>query len=220
MKKEEIQNKTPDNEIRVTVKTFIEKAVMRAEEAFKTYDKVTFSAINVGIPNLVLIVEICKAKIAGVHQVNTLETLKTSSKDAEGKENEGRERISTRLQIELSKTKPTVNKGQYYQEPYTKEHVEAILKVKSEPRDNNRGGFRGGRGGRGQRGGRGGFRGGDRNERGRGGFRGGDRNERGRGGFRGGDRNERGGRGGYRGEEAPVSRGPTRGFGGERRGGK
>jgi hypothetical protein len=269
-------NRTPENEIRVTPGTNIERAVSRVEEALKTNDKILFSAINAGIPNLVFIVEICKVKIGGLHQSNIIETLKSSTKDQDGKSIEGKERTSTRFRIELTKTKQTLEKGAFYQAPYSEETIKEIVSVQSEPRENNyRGGYRGrGRGGRGrgfglergrggfrggERGGfrggeRGGFRGGERGGfrggegRGRGGFRGdrGNGESRGRGGFRGerggygerrefnGDRGrgdfnrgrggfsrgrgseERGGYGGDRGVQ--VSRGPVRGFGGERRG--
>jgi hypothetical protein len=242
--------KTPENEIRVTTGTNIERAVSRVEEAFKTHEKVLFSAINSGIPNLVLIVEICKAKILGVHQLNVLETLKTATKDQEGNVIEGKDKISTRFRVELTKSKQTDGeKGSFYQEPYSAELVKEILDVKSEPRGD--GEFRGGRGrggrgeyrGRGEGRGRGEFRGrGDgvfrgrgegqfRGGRGDGEFRGGRGRGESRGGFssRGGPREnfntqQRGGRGqeNFRGIQQPQSRGgaPVRGFGGERRGGK
>jgi hypothetical protein len=205
--------KTPENEIRVTTGTNIERAVSRVEEAFKTHEKVLFSAINSGIPNLVLIVEICKAKILGVHQLNVLETLKTATKDQEGVVIEGKEKISTRFRVELTKSKQTDGeKGSFYQEPYSAETIKEILDVKSEPRGD--GEFRGGRGrggrGGGFRGGRGEFRGRGGEGRGRGEYRG--RGEgRGRGEFRG--RGEGRGRGEFRGRGEGRGRGEFRGRG-------
>ena len=137
-------NRTPENEIRVTPGTNIERAVSRVEEALKTYDKILFSAINAGIPNLVFIVEICKVKLGGLHQANIIETLKSSSKSQDGTNVDGKERISTRFRIELTKSKPVLEKGAFYQAPYSEETVKEIMEVKSEQRE---GGYRGGRGG-------------------------------------------------------------------------
>jgi len=197
------QETIDENIIRVTHSTNVERAIERIEKALQTFDKVILSAINSGIPNVVLIAEIAKVKIADLHQLNTVETLKTSTKDNEG--TDGRERISTRFKIELSKNKPTVPQGSFYQAPYSKDEVNEILSVKTEDRGNE-GGFRGrGRGrGRGFRGrGRGeGFRGRGEGFRGRGeGFRGRGEGFRGRGeGFRGRGEGFRGGRGeGFRG---------------------
>ena len=200
---------TEPNVIRVTANTRIENALNRIEEAFKTFEKVMLSAINSGIPNLVLITEISKAKIADLHQLNFIETLRTSTKDTEGNTIDGREKTSTRFRIELSKNKPTEVANSFYQAPYTKDQIAEITSIKPEERSESRGrgGFRGGRGN--FRGGRGGnFRGGFRGGRGgnfRGNFRGGRGNDRG-GNFRGGrggnfrGNNEmRGGRGNDRG---------------------
>jgi hypothetical protein len=191
----------PENEIRVSFKTDVLRAVERAAEAFKTNEVVKFSAINTGISKLILIVEITKIKIEALHQINHLETLTKEKEDSEGKP---RTSYLTAFKVELWNKKPTVPAGYIYQAPYTKEHIEAVKAVKSEVREQSsfRGG-RGGRGGRGRgfggRGGRGGrktstdsqgeqrtYRGRGRGGRGRGGenreFRGGETRE-----FRGGE---------------------------------
>ena len=181
----------PENEIRVSNRTDVLRAVERAVTAFNNFDTVKLSAINSGITNLIIIVEITKIKVAGLHQLNRLETL---VKERGGEGEEQRQGYLTAFKVELSKTRPsTVPAGYVYQAPYTPEHIEAVKSVQTEHAEEGegrRGGFRG-RG----RGGRGGFRG-----RGRGGFRGrGDANVAGeeseRGGFRGRGRG-RGGRGG------------------------
>jgi len=208
-----------DNDIRVSTSTNIVKAVERAQHAFNSDDKVTFSGINFGISNLILIVEITKVKIPGVHQLTVIETLKTESKDSDGNVVE-MGKISTRCRIQLCKDKPDVPEGWFYQEPYSKELIEQIKNVKSEEQHNQNyhqdGGYRGrgnyrGRGGfRGRGRGRGNFRGNDRGGD-RGGFRG--RGEyRGRGEFRGRGGNFRGGRGGDR-EDFRGGRGGGRGGG-------
>ena len=70
-----------ENVVRITPVTRFDSAIERIENAFKTHDKVLLSAINSGIPNLVLIAEVTKVKIPDLHQINFIETLKTPSKD-------------------------------------------------------------------------------------------------------------------------------------------
>ena len=132
MEKQTQKEQVDPNVIRITPGTYVEKAIERIEEAFKTYDKVILSAINSGIPNLVLIAEITKVKIADLHQLNSIETLKTSNKDHDGNNFEGREKISTRFKVELSKTKPTVTQGSFYKAPYSKDQIDEITSVKTD----------------------------------------------------------------------------------------
>jgi len=231
----------PENEIRVSFKTDVLRAVERAAAAFNTFEVVKFSAINSGISKLILIVEITKIKLEGLHQVNHLETL---VKERIDESNEKRQGYLTAFKIELSKTKPsTIPTGYMYQAPYTTEHVEAVRSVKTEdrePEEGRRGGFgrgrgrgfgRGrGRGGRG-RGGRGRGRGGLEGEA-RTGLEGENRGEvrtenRGevrtenRGEFRGSERGFRGGRGGFRGGfRGSENRGEFRGSERGSRGGR
>jgi hypothetical protein len=207
----------PENEIRVSFKTDVLRAVERAAAAFKNHEVVKFSAINTGISKLILIVEITKIKIEGLHQLNHLETLSKERVDNEGKQ---RTSYLTAFKVELWNTKPNnVPAGYIYQAPYTKEHIEAVKSVNSEPREegDQRGGRRGrGRGRGGFRGSRGGFRGGRKTStdsqgqgemgsrgrgrgRGRGGFRGGRGSRGGFEGQRGGFEGQRGGRGGFEG---------------------
>jgi len=163
-----------ENDIRVSFKTDIFRAVERVEKAFETFETVKFSALNSGITKLIVIIEITKVKLEGLHQINIVETLSTTSTQ----EGETRNRYMTAFRVELSKSKPSsIPAGYFYQAPYTKDHVEAIKSVKTSSDDNNdrpsfrgrgRGGFRGR--GRGQRGGRGFSRGGFQS--GRGGFQG------------------------------------------------
>jgi hypothetical protein len=203
-------NNLPENEIRVSFKTDVIRAVERATKAFETFETVKFSAINSGMSRLILIVEITKIKLEGLHQINFIETLTKEGNESEGQ----RQRFLTAFKIELSKTKPkNIPTGYIYQAPYTKEHVEAIRNVKVEERDEEdrprrggRGGYRGGRGGRGGRFNKGEEGGNFRGGRGRGGLRG-ERREGEEGNFRGG----RGGRGGFRGERKEGEEGNFRG---------
>ena len=236
--KEKPQNTTPENEIRVSGKTPVLRAVERIETAFKNFDNVTISGINSGISRVLLITEIVKLKIPDLHQYNQIETItrEMHEEDKEkDEENNETPKYLTRFKVELYKTKPSSTpKGAFYEEPYTAEQVKKISEVKAPEGDRPRtarGGFRGrgrgrgfregrGRGGRGEgRGGRG-QRDGPRSARGgRGEGRGVRGGRGGRGGRREGERGEgRGGRGEGRGEGRGRTRGEGRGGRGERRG--
>ena len=226
----------PDNEIRVSFKTDVKGAVERIEKAYENFDHVKISGINSGISKLIVILEITKVKIEGLHQINLVETLTSDSTDGSD-----RQRYSTAYRAELHKEKPkSIPAGYFYQAPYSKDHIEAVRAVKTNSEQNNnedrpRGGMMRGRGGRG-RGGRGrGMRGGNREEGQRGGFQGEQRErscyncqqtghlasdctapkqerQQSEGGFRGsrgGRGAPRGSRGGFRGGDAPQGRPQT-----------
>ena len=186
--------KLPENELRVSPRTNVIEATQRIEKAFETFDHVVLSGINAGISKVLLIAEIAKLKIAGLHQYNLLETMTTEIKEETSDNTVEHQKFKTRFKVELYKTKPSTAPKGFYQAPYSEEELKKLKEFKSEEKEEGprRGGFRGrGRGGErgGYRGNRGGDyrRGGDRQERG--GYRGrGNRGER-----RGGDRQERGG---------------------------
>ena len=225
----------PENEIRVSGRSNVLHSVERVEEAFKKFDNVTLSGINEGISKVLLITEIAKLKIKGLHQYNLIETIKKEMKEEnQEEESDERPRFLTRFKVELYKKKlDTPPKDAFYEAPYTEEEIKKIAEVKPpEGGRPNTGGPRGrGRGGRGGRG-RGRGRGGPRGEgRGRGGPRGEGRGRggpRGEGRGRGGPRGEGRGRGGPRGEGRGGrgrggprgGEGRGRGRGGQRGGGK
>ena len=223
MTTEEIQ--VPENEMRITFKTPIPVAVKRIEEILGKFDHITLSGMNSVISKVLLLTEITKLKIHGLHQYNLIETLTMELKE-ENKENDPdqRARYITRFKVELYKEKPSNAPKGFYQAPYTEEEIKKISEVK--PPENRGDGEERGRGrgfrGRGRRGGRGrgrfrGGRGERRGERGRGGRPRGDRpsSTRGqrarprveRGGERGTPRGRgRGGIGGQRPETATEGR--------------
>ena len=220
----------PENEIRVSGRSNVLHSVERVEEAFKKFDNVTLSGINEGISKVLLITEIAKLKIKGLHQYNLIETIKKEMKEEnQEEESDERPRFLTRFKVELYKNKlDKPPKDSFYEAPYTEEQITKIKEVKPSEgrgdrpntgRGRGRGGPRGDGRGRGRGRGRGGQRG-DGRGRGRGGQRGegrgGPRGQRGEGRGRGGPRGQRGegrGRGGPRGQ-----RGEGRGRGGARGG--
>ena len=175
------QNNGPENEVRVSGKTNVFRAISRIEEALKKYDHIVLSGINTGISKVLLITEISKIKFPGLHQYNLIETITMEMKDDE-KDEVDSQKFLTRFKVELHKNKPSNPPKGFYQAPYTEEELKKINEAKANddgdrerPRT-GRPGFRG----------RGGFRGGRRGDR-RDDFR-----QRG-GNFRGRGRDDRGG---------------------------
>ncbi len=226
----------PENEIRVSGKTNVLKAVQRIGEALKTFDNVIISGINTGISKVLLIAEIAKLKEKeeaklDLHQYNLIETItrEVHEEDKEKDEETGEiPKFLTRFKVELYKTKQaSAPKGTFYEAPYTEEQHKAFKEAganrpQSERPRTGRGGFGGrsrgrGRGRGGERGApRDGFRGGRRDGEGRGaprGGRGGDRAPRGdrKGTARGENRGRGAPRGENRGRGAPRGRGTPRG---------
>jgi hypothetical protein len=199
---EQRPNNGPENEVRVSGKTNVFRAVERIEEALKKYDHIILSGINTGISKVLLITEISKIKFPGLHQYNLIETITMEMKDNE-KEEVDSQKFLTRFKVELHKNKPSNPPKGFYQAPYTEEEIKKIKEAKT----NEEGGDR-----ERPRTGRGGFRA-------RGGFR---RGGRGRGGRDRDDNRPRSGfnRGGNRGR-GRDDRGGNRGRGrGDRRGGR
>ena len=111
MTTEEIQ--VPENEMRITFKTPIPVAVKRIEEILGKFDHITLSGMNSVISKVLLLTEITKLKIHGLHQYNLIETITMELKE-ENKENDPdqKARYLTRFKVELYKEKPsTAPKG-------------------------------------------------------------------------------------------------------------
>lgn len=202
----ESRSKKPANDIRVSYNTRVGGIVSYCEKLIKDNKERTlnFSAVGGSIGTLVNAVEVLKAVIPGLYQVNRLVTISYQSVE-EGKQTENQnQRLYPKLEVILTLDKPE-KQGEGFQDKLSEEDRKKIQDIQNKRREENRnrpprrGGFRGSR--------RRGFRG-------RGGFRGRrPMGQRGpvRGGFRGrGFRANRGGprRGGFRGNRgAPRGRG-------------
>ena len=145
--------KLPENELRVSPRTNVIEATQRIEKAFETFDHVVLSGINAGISKVLLIAEIAKLKIAGLHQYNLLETMTTEIKEETSDNTVEHQKFKTRFKVELYKTKPSTAPKGFYQAPYSEEELKKLKEFKSEEKEEGprRGGFR--------RRGRGGLRG-------------------------------------------------------------
>ena len=233
------QDKTlSDNQIKIGASTRVRNVITYTLSLFKEnkFSNVNISAIGGSIGSLINVVEVIKADVPGLHQVNKLSTVSYQTIDPN--ENIIQERLYPKMEIVLSIEEPK-SKTEGYQKPISEDERKALsdfllsAKEKRTENFNVRGGFRGrgnrdfrGRGGRGiSSRGRGGFRGFDDSRGGRG-FQ-----PRGRGGFRGSNEDVRGGRGfqprgrgGFRGLEdsrvgfQPRGRGGFRGSDESRRG--
>jgi len=183
------ENKVPENEIRISVKTPIPPTIKRIEEVLNKFDHIVLSGMNSSISKVLLLTEITKLKTHGLHQYNLIETITMELKE-ENKEKDPDERVRylTRFKVELYKEKPKTAPKGFYEAPYTEEQLKKISEVKPPERD------------------------GEDRERGRGrgrGFRGRGFRGRGRGRGRGlrGERGERGGRSRPRGDRPHTERG-------------
>jgi len=182
-----------ETEIRITTQGKMRNYISYASNLFteKKATSITLKAMGRAINKTVTIGEILKRRVAGLHQITTIDS--TDITDIWEPLEEGLDKIETTrhvssITIQLS-TVPLDTKAPGYQPPISADQIKPLTTQRGgrgggRGRGGSRGGFRGrGRGGfRGR--GRGGFRG---RGRGRGGFRG-----RGRGGFRGGYNNGEG----------------------------
>ena len=224
-------NNTTPNQIKIGASTRVRNVISYAQNLFKEkqFKEVTISAIGGAIGSLVNAVEVLKADIPGLHQVNKISTVSYQTVDPNQDSKIIQERLYPKLEVVLSIEEPK-SKSEGYQKPISEEERKALNNFSSqrreqreqEPREDRRGRGRGrGRGfeGRGRgRGfeGRGRGRGSDERRGGRG-FEGRGRGFEGRGRGRGYEGRGRGSdeRRGGRGFEG---RGRGRGF--ESRGGR
>ena len=116
------QNNGTENEVRVSGKTNVFRAISRIEEALKKYDHIVLSGINTGISKVLLITEISKIKFPGLHQYNLIETITMEMKDDE-KDEVDSQKFLTRFKVELHKNKPSNPPKGFYQAPYTEEEL-------------------------------------------------------------------------------------------------
>jgi hypothetical protein len=231
-----------ENLVKLSARTNVRAVIRYIVDLFKVknYDTVHISGLNFAISNVILVTEVVKTQVLGLHQVNNIDCVEMDSRDQSSGEVQVIRR-TPKFEVILSRAEPK-SKTFGYQRPLSQEEVKTILSVQgmdsSEGAERGRGGRgrgrgrgRGGRGrgGRGRggrgRGGRGGYeRSGSRSGsfdesrggRGRGGRGGYERGGRGRGGDRGGRGGYEGGRGGYEGGRG----GYEGGRGGYERGGR
>ena len=119
------QNRENENIVRLSTRSNVRGVIKYIVDLFNSnkHDFVQISGLNQAISNVVLVAEVIKTQIAGLHQTNTIDCVVMNT-DRQG--NEGVERRTPKLEIVLSKTEPT-NKTNGYQRPYTQSEVQAIL---------------------------------------------------------------------------------------------
>jgi DNA-binding protein len=119
------QNRENENIVRLSSRSNVRGVIKYIVDLFNSnrHDFVTISGLNQAISNVVLVAEVIKTQIPGLHQTNTIDCVVMTT-DRQG--NEGVERRTPKLEIVLARTEPT-NKTNGYQRPYTQQEVQAIL---------------------------------------------------------------------------------------------
>ena len=151
----------PINQIRVGFSTRVANIVSYCEKLIKENNmrSLNLSAVGGSIGTLVIAVEVLKAMIPNLYQLNRFATISYQSVEDGG--NVQNQRLYPKLEVILSLDKPE-KEGEGYQEPLDEEKRKKILEIQSRGRDqrrNLRGRGRGFRGFRGRRFLRRGFRG-------------------------------------------------------------
>ena len=142
----------PVNQIRVGFSTRVANIVSYCEKLIKENNmrSLNLSAVGGSIGTLVIAVEVLKAMIPNLYQLNRFATISYQSVEDGG--NVQNQRLYPKLEVTLSLDKPE-KENEGYQEPLDEETRKNLLEIQSRGRDQRRN-FRGrGRGrGRGRRG--------------------------------------------------------------------
>ena len=122
---ENTQNRQNENLVKISTKTNVRAVIRYIVDLFNTknHDIVTISGLNQAISNVVLVAEVVKTQILGLHQVNTIVCIVMNSEE-EG--NDDIQRRTPKLEIILSRSEPKV-KTSGYQKPYSESEIKTIL---------------------------------------------------------------------------------------------
>ena len=117
------QTRETENIVRLSSRTNVRGVIKYIVDLFneKKHEFVTISGLNQAISNVVLVAEVVKTQILGLHQTNTIDCVVMA-----GDGDQERERRTPKLEIILSKIEPTT-KTSGYQKPYSESEVKAIL---------------------------------------------------------------------------------------------
>jgi DNA-binding protein len=121
---ENTQNRQTENLVKISTKTNVRGVIRYIVELFnvKNHDSVTISGLNQAISNVVLVAEVVKTQILGLHQVNTIDCIIMNSND----QSDDTQRRTPKLEIVLCKNEPQV-KTSGYQKPYSESEIKTIL---------------------------------------------------------------------------------------------
>ena len=133
----------PNNEIKISEYTDVHETINFIMDLFtnKNYNTIIICGLNKAIRKVVLITEIIKAKIPGLHQLNEInclsdyeEVFNNNSEELKSNNNENNEKIIPRLAIKLTFIEPSKEEKEKlgYQNPLNVFEVNLIKKCKDE----------------------------------------------------------------------------------------
>ena len=111
----------PNNEIKISENTDVHETIdfIMNLLTYKNYDTIIISGLNKAIKKVVLITEIIKIKIPGLHQINEMNCLNKNNNINDINDNHTDDKIIPRLSIKLTLIEPTKEEKENlgYQKP-------------------------------------------------------------------------------------------------------
>ena len=125
----------PNNEIKISELTDVHKTIDFIIELFtkKNYETIIISGLNKAIKKVVLITEIIKSKIPGLHQINEINSLYKQNSIGVNNDEISNEIAMPRMSIKLTFIEPNEEEKNYlgYQRPLNMLEVNLINKYKN-----------------------------------------------------------------------------------------
>ena len=125
----------PNNEIKISELTDVHETIDFIMELFtkKNYQTIIISGLNKAIKKVVLITEIIKSKIPGLHQLNEINSIYKQSNDGDINNEINNENAMPRMSIKLTFIEPTEEEknNMGYQRPLNAIEASLISKYKN-----------------------------------------------------------------------------------------
>jgi len=125
----------PNNEIKISELTDVHETIDFIIELFtkKNYETIIISGLNKAIKKVVLITEIIKSKIPGLHQINEINSLYKQNSNGINNDEISNEIAMPRMSIKLTFIEPNEEEKNYlgYQRPLNMLEVNLINKYKN-----------------------------------------------------------------------------------------
>ena len=125
----------PNNEIKISELTDVHETIDFIIELFtkKNYETIIISGLNKAIKKVVLITEIIKSKIPGLHQINEINSLYKQNSIGINNDEISNEIAMPRMSIKLTFIEPNEEEKNYlgYQRPLNMLEVNLINKYKN-----------------------------------------------------------------------------------------
>ena len=125
----------PNNEIKISELTDVHETIDFIIELFtkKNYETIIISGLNKAIKKVVLITEIIKSKIPGLHQINEINSLYKQNSNGINNDEISNEIAMPRMSIKLTFIEPNEEEKNFlgYQRPLNMLEVNLINKYKN-----------------------------------------------------------------------------------------